>query len=417
MWRSTIAVAASAAAVTALLVVIPIAAQAPASTAPTVVAAKAAGNAWTAAWRNAVQQPFTTGTSSAGFDDQTVRMVIHSDVTGDALRIRLSNAYGTQPVMVGAASVAKQTSGPDIAAGSRRTVTFSRSGTVTIPIGQEVVSDPVNLNVTRGEDLVVSLFFPVATGPASWHNEAEATTYVSQPGDWTAQPGGSPFQALVPSWFFLDGVDVRGSTVHGTVVAFGDSITDGHFSTIDANGRWPDWLARRTSTHSVINEGIGGNQILKDVPTSGVSALNRVDRDVIDQLGVTDVILLEGINDIQSSDAAAAQVIAGMEQIIAKAHAACLTIVGGTLTPFQGSANYTPARELVREAVNHWVRTSGAFDGVVDFDKAVRDPDNPLELNPKYDSGGGHLHPNDLGYEAMGDAVNLNLLKGHTSCR
>lgn len=415
-WRSTIAVGASAVAVTGLLVVAPLAAKLPAAPGRQVVTAAQADNAWTAAWRNAVQQPFTTGPSGTGFSDQTVRMVIHSDATGDSLRIRLSNAYGTQPIMVGSASVARHTAGPDIAAASRRTVTFARQDSVTIPVGQEIVSDTVELKVTRGEDLVVSLFFPVATGPASWHNEAEAMTYVSQPGDWTAQPGGSPFQTPVPSWFFLDGVDVRASTTHGTVVAFGDSITDGHFSTIDGNGRWPDWLARRTSRFSVVNEGIGGNQILKDVPTSGVSALNRVDRDVIDQLGVTDVIFLEGINDIQSSDATAAQVIDGMKQIITKAHAACLNIVGGTLTPFQGSGNYTPARELVREAVNRWVRTSGAFDGVVDFDKAVRDPNNPLELKPEFDSGGGHLHPNDLGYQAMGNAINLSLLKGRVTC-
>jgi lysophospholipase L1-like esterase len=353
--------------------------------------------------------------STTGFTDQTVRMVIHSDVTGNSVRIRLSNAYGTQPVTIGSVTVAKHTTGPDYSSASRRTVTFGFQGSVTIPIGQEVISDPVKLAVQRDQDLVVSLFFPVATGPTTWHFEAEATTYISQPGDWTAEPGGSPYQTITPSWFYLDGVDVRGPALDGTVVAFGDSITDGHYSTIDGNGRWPDWLALRIPNYSVINEGIGGNKILTDTTSSGVSALNRLDRDMIDQLGVTDVIFLEGINDIDS-DATADQVIAGMEQIIAEAHAACLNILGGTLTPFEGSAGFTPAREQAREQVNHWIRTSGQFDGVVDFDKATRDPHNPLQLRPKFDTGGGHLHPNDLGYKAMGDAVNLSLLKGEPNC-
>ncbi len=372
----------------------------------------AAKTAWTAAWRAAAQQPFTTGQSSTGFSDQTVRMNVRSDVTGNSVRIRLSNAYGTQPVTVGSASVALQTSGPDVKGASVRAVTFDRTSSVTIPVGQEVVSDAAKLAVKQGDEVSISVFLPDATGPTTWHFEAEQTSYISQPGDWTTQTGGSPYQTITPSWFFLDGLDVKGPATQGTVVAFGDSITDGHYSTIDGNGRWPDWLARRTSDYSVVNEGIGGNQILKDVPTAGVSALNRLNRDMIDQLGVTDVLFLEGINDIGSSDATAAQVIAGMQQIISAAHAACLNILGATLTPFEGASYYSGQRELVREAVNKWIRTSGAFDGVVDFDKAVRDPKNPLQLNPKYDTGGGHLHPNDLGYEAMGNAVNLSLLKG-----
>lgn len=421
--RAALAAVAAAIAVVGVSVINPVVAKQPLAAtdrpltgnAARATTAAAASATWTAAWRAAAQQPQASGVSSTGFADQTVRMVIHSDVTGNSVRIRLSNAYGTQPVTIGSVSVAKRTTGPDFAAGSRRTVTFGLQGSVTIPVGQEVASDPVKLAVQRDQDLVVSLFFPAATGPTTWHFEAEATTYISQPGDWTAQPGGSPFQTITPSWFYLDGVDVRGPAMDGTVVAFGDSITDGHYSTIDANGRWPDWLALRLPNFSVVNEGIGGNKILSDTPSSGVSALNRLDRDMIDQLGVTDVIFLEGINDIDS-DATAGQVIAGMQQIIAAAHAACLNILGGTLTPFEESAGFTPAREQAREQVNHWIRTSGAFDGVVDFDKATRDPHNPLMLKPKFDSGGGHLHPNDLGYKAMGDAVNLNLLKGRPNC-
>jgi hypothetical protein len=279
----------------------PVAATHPAATGKAKRATAAAvGTTWTAAWRAAAQQPQASGVSSAGFANQTVRMVIHPDVTGNSVRIRLSNAYGTQPVTIGSVSVARRTAGPDFAAGSRRTVTFGLQGSVTIPAGQEVVSDPVKLAVQRDQDLVVSLFFPVATGPTTWHFEAEATTSISQPGDWTARPGGSPYQTITPSWFYLDGVDVRGPALDGTVVAFGDSITDGHYSTIDGNGRWPDWLALRVPNFTVINEGIGGNRILTDTSSSGVSALNRLDRDMIDQLGVTDVIFLEGINDIDN---------------------------------------------------------------------------------------------------------------------
>jgi lysophospholipase L1-like esterase len=295
-------------------------------------------------------------------------------------------------------------------------VTFGGQDSVTIPVGDEVVSDPVRMRVGEEQDLVVSAFFPQATGPTTWHFEAESTSYISQPGDWTAEPGGSPYQTEIPSWFYLDGVDVSRGPVAGTVVAFGDSITDGHFSTIDANGRWPNWLALRIPRYAVINEGIGGNEILNDTPSSGVSALHRFARDVLDQPGVTDVIFLEGINDIGVGNTtgpyvSATQIEAGMQTLINEAHAHGIKIFGGTLTPFEGASYYNAAGEAEREAVNQWIRTSGAFDGVVDFDAAVRDPSDPLRLNPIYDTGGGHLHPNDLGYKAMADAINLELLK------
>jgi lysophospholipase L1-like esterase len=302
--------------------------------------------------------------------------------------------------------------------GTDRVVTFGGQDSVTIPVGDEVVSDPVAMRVGEEQDLVISEFLPQATGPTTWHFEAESTSYISQPGDWTAEPGGSPYQTEIPSWFYLDGVDVSRGPVAGTVVAFGDSITDGHYSTIDANGRWPNWLALRIPRDAVINEGIGGNQILTDTPSSGVSALHRFGRDVLDQLGVTDVIFLEGINDIGVANTtgpyvSATQIEDGMMTIINEAHAHGLKIFGGTLTPFEGASYYNAAGEAEREAVNHWIRTSGAFDGVVDFDAAVRDPSDPLRLNPIYDTGGGHLHPNDLGYKAMADAINLELLKDH----
>ncbi len=377
---------------------------------------------WHGTWRAAPQQPFPSGTSHAGMKNQTVRMVVHSSVGGSALRVRLSNAYGTRPVLIGKVDVASHQTGPVTVANTDHMVTFNGRKSVMIPVGQEVVSDPVQMSVRDEQDLVVSVFLPKATGPTTWHFEAESTTYTSTPGDWTAEAGGSPYQTEIPSWFYLDGIDVMRRPLKGTVLAFGDSITDGHFSTIDANGRWPDWLARRISPgqqFSVLDEGIGGNRVLTDSPTAGESALHRFHRDMLNQIGVSDVIFLEGINDIGVGNTtgpyvSADQLAAGMKKIIAEAHARDLKVFGGTVTPFQGAAYYTAAGEAEREAVNKWIRTSGAFDGVIDFDAAVRDPNHPLRLNPLYDTGGGHLHPNDLGYKAMADAINLSLLTGRT---
>jgi lysophospholipase L1-like esterase len=288
-------------------------------------------------------------------DNQTVRMNVWPTVSGHSLRVRLSNAYGSAPLTLGAVTVARQRFGPIIDARTVRHVTFGGSSSVTIPVGAEVVSDPISMMVHRFRNLTVSVYLPHPTGPTTWHYEAETTSYISTPGDWTSEPGGSPYQTIVPSWFFLDGVDVRQHHVRGTVVAFGDSITDGHYSTIDAHGTWPNWLSRRLPGFAVLNEGIGGNQILTDVAgVAGDSALHRFQRDALDQLGVTSIVLLEGINDIGSSDATAPAVIDGIKTLIDEAHAAGLTIGGGTLTPFEGAAYYTPAREQVREQVNAW---------------------------------------------------------------
>jgi lysophospholipase L1-like esterase len=359
-----------------------------------------------------------SGPSATGFNDQTVRMVIRTSVGGSSVRLRFSNAYGTTPLAIGQVEVADQVSGPAVAPGSQRPVTFGGQGTVTIPVGQEIVSDPVALSVGPLQNLVVSMFVPKATGPTSWHFEAETTSYLSVRGNWAAEPGGGPYQTEIPSWFYLDGVDVTRHSLRGTIVAFGDSITDGSNSTIDADDTWPDWLARRVVPlgYAVLNEGIGGNEILNDLPFSGASGLHRFMRDAVDQLGATDVIFLQGINDIASGTTTGprvslGQLEAGIEHIIAEAHAGGLKILGGTLTPFKGSAYYTTAGEAERAALNKWITTSGTFDGVINFAKAVADPSDPLRLNPIYDTGGGHLHPNDLGYKAMADAINLNLIE------
>jgi lysophospholipase L1-like esterase len=269
------------------------------------------------------------------------------------------------------------------------------------------------------------LYVPDATGPTTWHPTARQTLYVA-PGNQAGDPGGAAYAARtdVPSWFWLDGVDVDATPMHAAIVTLGDSITDGTNSTQDANARWPDFLARRLAGRvvdwfSVLDEGIGGNRVLSDTPTH-VNALARLDRDVLAQDGVRYVILLEGINDIGQSclgtvQASADQIITGYQQIITQVHLKGITIFGGTLTPFQGALHDTPnagyycaAGEAKRQAVNAWIRTSGEFDGVIDFDLATRDPANPLMFRPAYDSG-DHLHPNDAGYRAMADAVDLSL--------
>jgi lysophospholipase L1-like esterase len=281
------------------------------------------------------------------------------------------------------------------------------------------------MTVPPETDLAVSLYTSGPTGPATYHSDAQQVNYVSQPGDFAASAGGSAFTTASQHWYFREDVDVRvAPQVRGTIVAFGDSITDGFGSTVNANARWPNDLARRLlagpprQVHPVVDEGISGNRILNDSVCLGVNAQARFFRDVAARAAARYVILLEGINDIgfsqlpdtgcaaPNTDVSAAQIIAGYKHIIAAAHAAGLRIFGGTLLPFQGAFYYSAAGEAKREAVNRWIRVSGAFDGVIDFDRAVRDPANPLQLLPAYDSG-DHLHPNDAGYQAMADAVHL----------
>jgi lysophospholipase L1-like esterase len=285
----------------------------------------------------------------------------------------------------------------------------------------------VRLRVDAEQDLAVTLFVPTASGPTTFHNVAKTTSYYTDAGsgDRTSDLTGASFRNTTDHWFWLDGVDVVHPSETGAIVTLGDSITDGVGSTADANHRWPDYLARRllglpaSQQKSVLDEGISGNRVLNPSECCGVSALDRLSRDVLQQTGVTDVILLEGINDIGFSqltspqtaphtDVSAAEIIAGYQQIISAVHARGLRILGGTLTPFEGAGYYYPAGEVKRETVNQWIRTSGQFDGVIDFDAAVRDPADPLRFFPLYDSG-DHLHPSDLGYQVMANAIDLAL--------
>jgi lysophospholipase L1-like esterase len=355
--------------------------------------------------------------SSAGFDDQTIRDIVWTSAGGQAARIRLSNQFGTRPVTFSQVDIGISAGGPFIVSGTSHPVSFAGSTSVTIAPGGAAVSDPVAMVVPAQANLAVSLYTSGPTGPATYHSDAQQINYVSPSGDYAGSESAAGFTITSQHWYFLDEVDVRaGPATGGTVVAFGDSITDGYRSSVGADDRWPNDLARRLlagppgQVHPVVDEGISGNRILADSVLFGVSAQARFLRDAADVSGARYVILLEGINDIGFTLTPLRQLIAGYQDLIAAAHAAGLKIFGATLTPFQGSGYYSPAGEAEREAVNHWIRTSGAFDGVIDFDRAVRDPAHPLRLLPAYDSG-DHLHPNDAGYQAMADAINLALFR------
>lgn len=351
--------------------------------------------------------------TTAALDTQTVRDVVHTSIAGSGLRIRLSNAFGSVPVTFGHAYVGVQNSGATLVAGSNRQVTFGGSGSVTIPVGAEVLSDPLPDTFAAQTDLAVSLYAQGVSGTVTGHNAAHQTSYVSSPGDHAAEESADAFSTTMTSWYWLDGVVVTAPQTVDAVAALGDSITDGTDSTTNANRRWTNVLARRLLQRasprqmSVVNEGIAGNMVTGD--RKGISAQARLDRDVLAQPGVKTVILLEGINDINlggstGQGVSADAIIAADRQLIARAHAAGKCIVGGTLTPFEGSDRYTQAREATRQKVNSFIRDSGEFDAVIDFDRATRDPTNPGRYLPGYASP-DNLHPNDAGHQAMGEAI------------
>ena len=398
-----------------------------ASPAAAVPASRAVGeSAWVTSWAASPQVPIPGTPAAAGFDNQTVRNIVFTSTGGDAVRLVLTNVFGTTPLQVGDVTVAVAGTGAAVAPGTVHQVTVGGSTSFEIPPGAQVLSDPVAMPVPSLQDLAVSVYLPGQTGAATIHSDAQQVNWVSGTGDHAGDSGAGGFTTQTQSWFYVSALIVSSPRTAGTVVAFGDSITDGFRSTVGANARWPNDLARRLDalgglTMSVADQGISGNRVLNDALCCGVNAEARFDRDALDQPGVRDIIVLEGINDFGFSavppnpvidpvtDVSAAQVIAGYEQLIAQAHARGLKIFGATLLPFKGAGYYTAAGETKREAVNTWIRTSGAFDGVIDFDKLMGDPADPETLNPAWDSG-DHLHPNDAGYQAMADAVSLKML-------
>ena len=385
-------------------------------------AAARSGYDWVTSWGASPQHPVPGTLGMAGFHDQTVRDIIFPSVGGNTIRLELTNAFGRSPLQVGRVTVAVTGMGAGVVPGNVHPVSFGGGVSVRIPAGKEVLSDPVGMQVAALQELTVSIYLPGRTGVATVHSDAQQVNWVSTAGDHAAEAAADAFMIPTQSWYYLSGLDVRSSGAAGTLVAFGDSITDGVQSTVGGNDRWPSDLARRLDTVlgprlSVVDEGIGGNRVLTASRCCGASAEARFARDALDQPGVRDVIVLEGINDIgrstghPHSDAGLtpARIIAGYRDLIAQAHARGVRIFGATLLPYQGAGYYSPAGETIREAVNAWIRTSGAFDGVIDFDAVMRDPANPLRLNPAYDSA-DHLHPNDVGYQAMADAINLDML-------
>ncbi len=373
---------------------------------------------WAAAPVAVPNGPAISSITAPGNEDTTLREIVHVSIGGPSVRIVLSNEFGTEPLTIGAAAIAPSLNpSGTIDPATEHALTFNGQPTVIIPPGALIVSDATPFIVAPLSDLSVSLFVPAQPiTQVTEHVFADQTNYVAG--------GNLVTQATLPgartntSWLFLKGVDVLVGGNHAAVVAFGDSITDGAHSTLDANARWPDVLARRlqadsqTSRIAVLNEGIGGNRVLHD--NYGPSALARFDRDVIAQAGVKYVILMEGINDIgHATDpthpydiVTADQIIGGLEQLVARAHMHGIQVIGATLTPYVGAKYQSPEGERLRLAVNTWYRTSKSLDGVIDFADATHDPKRPSVFLSTMDSG-DHLHPSDAGYKAMGETISL----------
>ncbi|MDQ3227772.1 MAG: SGNH/GDSL hydrolase family protein [Chloroflexota bacterium] len=391
------------------------------------------GERWVGTWSAAPQTPFPAfedfPSQLIELDNQTVRQIVRIVAGGDQVRVRLTNAYGDAPLVIGAAHIALREAETRIDPATDRTLTFSGSPSFTIPAGATALSDPVDMVVPALTELAISIFLPEPSPSTTVHGFAFQTNFISPGGDFTAASE-MPVEASPQSWMFLSGVDVLVSQPTGVVVAFGDSITDGAFSTLDANRRWPDVLAERLAADppgramTVLNQGISGNRLLHDEAGElglafGQNALARLDRDVLSQPGVTHLIVLEGINDIGLPAAFAAseqavtadELIGALRQLVERAHEREIAVFGGTILPFEGTEMYFSAEgEVTRQTVNEWIRTGGAFDAVIDFDAAVRDPSQTTRLLPMFDSG-DHLHPNDAGLRAMGEAIDLSVFQ------
>ncbi|WBO66056.1 SGNH/GDSL hydrolase family protein [Streptomyces camelliae] len=400
-------------------------------------AAPASTGTWAGAWATAPVggEP---GTETEGLAGHSLRNVVHANTGGTSARITLSNLYGQAPLTLTHASIALSTGDGTAAAdpGSMRRLTFGGSTGVVIPAGQEIVSDAVRLTVPHDSDVLVTTYSPTPSGPVTYHPHARQLSYVAN-GDRTEDATGTPYTRQTPYWRYVTALDVLGDEADGTVVAFGDSITDGITSTTGANHRWPDLLADRLRTalesgsrlprYSVVNEGISGNQVLTDglgLPHARMrsrgatpiaenqSGLDRFARDALSRTNAKVVVIDLGINDILRNPGLADpdRIVAGLRTLVDEAHARGLKTIGATLLPFQGRRGYTPAREAVRRRVNAQIRSGTVYDAVVDFDKALRDPYDPRHLRPDYDSG-DHLHPSDRGYARMAEVFDLNALK------
>ena len=375
-------------------------------------AAKADAGKWISAWGFSQQ-----GLAPETVTNATVRMIARTTISGSAVRVVLQNTFGLEAVTFEAAYVGQRANVAILVPGSNRQLTFGGLASVTIPPGEQVTSDPVQLNVEAFQDLAVSLYVPGTAVPISRHTNARTTSFLTAPmaGNHAAEEGNTAFPttSFTTSMWWLAAIDVF-SSAEGAIVCFGDSITDGTGSTIDGYDRWHDFLALRLQLQSkskdqkaTVNEGIGGNRI-NPPGGNGPAALLRLDRDVLGRAGVTHVIFFEGTNDL-AGGATSAQVIAGSEEIIKRVKDAGLKIIGVTMIPRHNAA-WTAQMTQYRNEVNDWIRNHADFDAVIDFDKVVGDPGNPDLINPIYDLA-DHIHPNPLGYFVMGNAIDLKLFK------
>ena len=379
---------------------------------------------WVATWSSAPMAPGSAILPPVTFENQTIRQVVHLSVGGGRVRVRLSNAYGAAPLVVAETHVALEAAAGSIVPGTDQTLTFNGQTSITIPNGALALSDPVRMAVPSLANLTISIYVPDNTGPATYHESADQTEYISGPGNFTGAIV-FPTAKTDTSRYWLSGVEVEAGIRINTVVAIGDSVTEGFQSTVDANRRWTDDLSARVNLPNglprlaVLNQGIGCSRLLFDV--CGPNGSSRFDRDVLAQTGVTHVVVDLGRVDIvfasTANDPAQSvtpdQVITGLSQLIQRAHARGIKVIGTTITPNKGSTYpgfFTPANEVERQAVNQWVRTSGAYDGVIDFDAALRDPGDPERLLPVYASS-DNTHPSDAGYQAMANAIDLSLFR------
>jgi lysophospholipase L1-like esterase len=375
---------------------------------------------WVGTWTTA-----PAPAEGGAFSNQTLRMNARVSLGGDRLRVRLSNAYGNRPLLIGAASIGLRDKGSGVVPDSNRKLTFGGAESATIAAGAFLISDPVAFELPPLADIAISIYLPgdLQANFGITGRYARQTNYISPPGNF-ARSAVMPVGSVTGDWFFLGGVDVLASRETGGIVALGDSLTDANISTLDAHCRWPDQLARRLHERrggrlmGVMNQGLGGNRILHDI--RGDSGLRRFDRDVIAQPGATHVIIVLGTNDLRNrwakpeEEVTADEMIAGLKQLAVRAQTSAIKIFGGTLLPFENETflpgAWNPERERTRQAVNEWIRAGGAFDAVIDFDRALRDPEHPTSMLPVYDCG-DHLHPSDLGYNKMGDAIDLSLFE------
>jgi lysophospholipase L1-like esterase len=372
----------------------------------------------------------------AAFDKQFVRQIVKTSVGGSALRIKLSNFYGTQSVFFGKVSLSEYTKSSNKQAPKENVILFKGKSSVSVPIGESVMSDAIDIDVKPLQEYAITMNFPMNTGPSTIHGTGMQNAFISKPGTpITTGEAGTAYAAsdftIDDSRFFITDIEVLNTEHARTLVIIGDSISDGVGSSLDGNMRWPDQLSARlqedknSNNIAVVNSGIGGNRLLNDAvaPFVGPSALSRFDRDVLSKSGLKWIILSQGINDIMGASilsspkdkVSAELIIAGMQILIARAHENKVKIFGTTLLPRGGSTGdwkHTPDDEVKRAAVNAWIRQTNEFDAVIDFDKILRDPARQDRLLPTYDSG-DFTHPNDAGYRAMAQAIDVRLFDSH----